>query len=173
MMDSFWQSLKASYPEYAGGFNLNVPLRNRAAQADNLRSQLEKNQLLISRQQLRNTTALEVRKAIIGLIQGGAQVEAAHKAVLLAREMWEGEQSKLEAGASTSYQVILLERDFVSAQQAEVAAMATYAKAMVEMDRARGATLDRNGIEYSDALSGKISKAPVTPFTNGGSKESK
>ncbi|HYK90701.1 MAG TPA: TolC family protein, partial [Acidobacteriota bacterium] len=174
MSDSFGQSLKAAYPEYAGGLSFSVPIRNRAAQADNLRSQLETDQLRITRQRLRNTAALEVRKAIIGLIQGKAQVEAARKATSLAREIWEGEQKKLEAGASTSYQVILRERDYTSAEQAEVSAMVTYVKAIVEMDRARGATLDRNGIAYSDALSGSVSRMPVTPFSlRGPNKEVK
>ena len=173
MADAFAASFKADNPEYAGGLSLSLPLRNRTAQADNLRSQLEKNQLLINRQRSRNTISMEVRKAIIGLIQGKAQVEAAHKAASLAREMWEGEKNKLEAGASTSYQVILRERDFTSAQQAEVAAMITYTKAIVEMDRARGLTLERNGIEYADALSGKVSKAPATPFSNDGLREVK
>jgi outer membrane protein len=166
--DAFGQSFKASFPEYAGGLGITIPLRNRAAQADNLRSQLEANQLHITRQRSRNTVALEVRKAIIGLIQGKAQVEAARKAALLAREMWEGEQKRLEAGASTSYQVILRERDYTNARLAEVSAVVTYAKAMVEMDRSRGATLDRNGIEYSEALKGSVSRMPVTPFSLGG-----
>jgi outer membrane protein TolC len=116
---------------------------------------------------------MEVQKAIIGLIQGKAQVEAAHKASSLAREIWEGEKNKLEAGASTSYQVILRERDFISAQQAEVAAMVTYAKALVEMDRARGITLDHNGIEYSDALKGQVSKSLGTSRSLRGSGEGK
>jgi outer membrane protein TolC len=163
MAGAFGQSFKAEYPEYAGGLSMSIPLRNRAAQADNLRSQIEKNQLLIDRQRTRNTTALEVQKAIIGLIQGKAQVEAAQKATSLAREIWEGEKSKLEEGASTSYQVILRERDFTGAQQAEVSAMVAYAKALVEMDRAGGMTLDHNGIEYADALSGKISQALLAP----------
>lgn len=166
--DALGQSFDASYPEYAGGFSMSIPLRNRTAQADNLRSQLEKNQMLITQQRSRNTIAMEVRKAIIGLIQGKAQVEAAHKAAALAREMWEGEKSKLEAGASTSYQVILRERDYTNAQQAEVGAMITYAKALVEMDRARGITLDRNRIEFSDALRGTVSKIPVPPFATSG-----
>lgn len=164
LADAFAQSFKAKYPQYAGGFSLSVPLRNRTAQADNLRSQLEKNQLLINRQRSRNTIAMEVRKAVIGLIQGKSQVEAARKAASLAREMWEGEKIKLDAGASTSYQVILRERDFTNARQAEVAAMANYAKALVEMDRARGITLERNRIDYSDALSGKLSRVPAPPF---------
>jgi outer membrane protein len=172
MTDAFGQSFKAEYPEYATGFSMSIPLRNRTAQADSLRSQIEKNQLLIGRQRSRNTIALEVRKAIIGLIQGKAQVEAAQKAASLAREIWEGEKNKLEAGASTSYQVILRERDFTGAQQAEVAARTSYAKALVEMDRARGITLDHNGIEYSDALSGRMSKA-LTPFGSDRSKEAK
>jgi hypothetical protein len=87
--------------------------------------------------------------------------------------MWEGEKSKLEAGASTSYQVILRERDYTNSLYAEVGAMVTYAKAMVEMDRARGTTLERNGIEYSDALSGKVTKAPVPPFGTLESREGK
>lgn len=164
MINALGQSFKAKYPEYAGGFGMSIPLRNRTAQADNLRSQLEKNQLLINRQRSRNTISLEVRKAIIGLMQGKAQVEAAHKAAALAREMYEGEKIKLEAGASTSYDVILRERDLLSARYAEVGAMTTYAKAMVEMDRARGVTMERNGIEYADALSGNLPKPPVSRF---------
>jgi outer membrane protein TolC len=159
--DAFGQSFKGKYPEYAGGISLNIPIRNRTAQADNLRSQLEKNQLLISQQRSKNSIAVEVRKSIIGLIQGKAQIEAAHKAVSLAREIWEGEKVKLDAGASTSYQVILRERDYISAQQAEVAAMINYAKSMVELDRSQGITLDRRGIEYADGLSGNVTKSPV------------
>jgi outer membrane protein TolC len=165
IFDALGQSFTAEYPEYAGGFSLSLPLRNRTAQADNLRSQIEANQLLIDRQKIKNTISMEVNKAIIGLIQGKAQVEAAHKAAALAREIWQGERIRLEAGTSTSYEVIQRERDFTSAQYAEVGAMVTYAKAIVEMDRARGMTLERNNIEYSDALSGDITKTPVTPFT--------
>ena len=171
MIDSFGQSLKGEYPEYAGGFSVSISLRNRTAQADSLRSQLERNQQMISRQRSQNSIAVEVQKAIIGLIQGKAQVEAAYKAATLAREIWEGEKIKLEAGSSTSYQVILRERDFVSAQQAEVAASATYAKAMVEMNRARGVTLERNSVKYSEALQGNLSEAPATPFSTAGTKE--
>lgn len=171
MLDAFAQSFQAEYPEYATGFSLSLPLRNRTAQADSIRSQLERNQMLITQQRSRNTISLEVRKAIIGLVQGKAQVEAAHKASSLAREMWEGEKVKLEAGASTSYQVILRERDYTSARYAEVGAMVSYAKAVVEMDRSTGATLERNGIEYSDALSGKVSRTPKTPFSGRGLKE--
>ena len=171
LLNSFGQTFSGEYPEYAGGFSFNVSLRNRTAQADSLRSQLEQSQQMISLQRSRNSIAVEVQKAIIGLIQGKAQVEAARKAATLAMEIWEGEKIKLEAGASTSYQVILRERDYVAARQAEVAATAAYAKAIIEIDRARGITLERNSIKYSEALDGNISAAPVTPFSSNGIRE--
>jgi len=168
--DAVLQSFKGNFPEYAGGVTLSIPFRNRLAQADNLRSQYELKQMQIDYQSFRNQVALEVRKAIIGLIQGKAQVAAAHEAVRLAREIYEGEKNRLDAGVSTSYQVILRERDLIAARQADVVAVVGYSKAMVEMDRAMGATLGRNGIEYADALSGTVTKMPVTPF---GMRESK
>jgi outer membrane protein TolC len=169
--DSLSQSFQGTYPEYAGGLSMTIPFRNRVARADNIRTQLENNQMMIGLQRSRSQVALEVRKGIIGLIQGKAQVEAAHQAVRLARAIWEGEQSKLDAGASTSYQVILRERDFIAALQAEVTAVVGYSKAMVEMDRSMGRVLERNGVDYSDALSGTVSKMPSSPFTPGGSNK--
>ncbi len=162
---SLGQAFRGEFPEYAGGFSLTVPIKNRAAQADSLRSQLERSQLEVSLQRSRNQVSLEVQQAIIGLIQGKAQVEAAHHAVRLGRQTLEAEQKKLQAGVTTSYQVILRERDLIAAELAEVNAVVGYAKALVEMDRSMGTTLDRNGIRLSDALSGAVSRMPTPPFS--------
>jgi outer membrane protein TolC len=163
--DSFSQTFGLDFPEYAGGFSLSIPIRNRSAQADDLRAQLEGNQIEVDLRRAQNQVALEVRQAIVGLVQGKAQVEAAHEAARLAQQTLEAEQKKLAAGVSTPYQVILRERDYVAAQQAEVQTVATYSKALVEMDRAMGTTLDRNGILLTDALSGTISRMPTPPFS--------
>ncbi len=162
---SLGQAFTADFPEFAGGFSLSLPLRNRAAQADNLRAQLEGNQLEVELQSTRNQVALEVRQAIIGLIQGKAQVEAAHQAVLLARQTLDAEQKKLQAGVSTPYQAVLRQRDVIAAENAEVQAVASYAKALVEMDRSMGTTLNRNGIEINDAFTGTVSRMPTPPFS--------
>ncbi|MFB3903543.1 MAG: TolC family protein [Acidobacteriota bacterium] len=161
--DSFQQAFSGDFPEYGGGVSLSLPIRNRVAQADNLRSQLEEKQLQLGLQRSHNQVALEVSKARIGLVQGRAQLEAAREATRLAREIWIGEQERLDAGVSTSYQVILRERDFVAAQQAEVNANVGYAKAVVEMARAMGTALERRGIELADALAGRASTTKVTP----------
>jgi len=41
----------------------------------------------------------------------------------------------------------------------------------VAIDEARGATLDRNGITFNDALSGTSTKMPAPPFNKGSNLE--
>jgi len=163
---SLTQLIEGAYPEYSYGLSLTVPIRNRAAQADNLRAQLETQQSEIALQSLRKQIALDVRQALIGLIQGKSQVQAAHEASRLAAQNVETEQKKLEAGASISYNVILRQRDLVTAEQAEVQAVANYANALVAMDRALGDTLEHNGIKFEDALTGTITSMPTPPTFN-------
>jgi outer membrane protein TolC len=135
---SMRQVWRWTYPEYAVGLSFNINLRNRAAEADDLRAKLEKKQTETGLQRTRNSIALEVRKAIIGLVQSKAQVEAAQKATKLSGEALAAEETKLLEGASIPYEVIRRQRDYRSAQFAEVQARANFAKALVERDRAMG-----------------------------------
>jgi len=161
---SLSQSFGAAYPETAYGVSMTAAIRNRSAQADNIRSQLERNQMEISQQNTSNQIALQVRQSRIGLIQGKAQVAAAHEAVRLAQVTLDAERKKLDAGLSTSYQVVLRTRDLATAQYAEVQAVSAYSLALVAMDQATGTSLERNGIQLQDAVSGTVSAQPTPPF---------
>jgi outer membrane protein len=162
--NSLSQDFAADYPEYASGMSVVIPIRNRSAQADNLRARLEQQQLQVSEQRLKQQVALEVRQAMVSLTQGKAQVEASNQAFKLASQALDAERAKLDAGASTTYNVILRQRDLVSARLAQIAAMVTYAKALVDLHRATGSTLKENGIELGDALTGEVTKRPSPPF---------
>jgi len=161
---SLSQAFSAAYPETAVGLSISASIRNRSAQADSARAQLERNQLLIGLQNTRNQVAMQVRQARISLIQGKAQVEAAKEAVRLAQVTLDGERKKLDVGLSTSYNVVLRQRDLATAQYAEVQALGTYAKALVAIDQATGTTLDHNAIQLNDALRGTVSDMPVPPI---------
>jgi outer membrane protein TolC len=127
-----------SFPEYAVGFSFNLNIRNRAAEADFYRAKLERQQTETSLQRTRNSIALEARKAILGLIQSKAQVEAAQKAAKLSGETLAAEETRLVEGMTIPYEVIRRQRDYRSARFAEVQAKTNYAKALVERDRAMG-----------------------------------
>jgi len=133
------QVFASDFPEYAFGFSLTIPLRNRSAQADNVRTRLEARQAETALQGLRNDIALEIRQALIGLVQAKAQVEAAHKTVGLTEQLLKAEEERLLSGLSTPYQVIRIQRDLLVAQLSEVQARSGYAKALVELDRSTGA----------------------------------
>jgi outer membrane protein TolC len=141
-----------NFPEYAYGFSLSFSIGNRAAQADHTQARLNRQQSEASLQRTRNTIRQEVRNAIIGLVQARAQVAAARMAVERSRQTLDAEQRKLRAGTSTSYNVIRIQRDLVSAEQLEVQARVGYAKARVELDLATGATLEKRGISPDRVL---------------------
>jgi len=162
--DALGQSFGATYPETAVGMSFGASIRNRSAQADGIRAQLERNQAEISLQNTRNQIRLQVQQSRIGLIQGKAQVEAAREATRLALQSRDAEQEKLREGLSIAYNVILKERDLVSAQYAQVQVEAAYANALVGMDQATGTTLDQNGIRLEDAISGIVSTQPTPPY---------
>jgi len=164
---SLHQMIDATFPEESVGFALTLPIKNRSAQADNLRAQFEAQQTQVNLQALRNQAELAIRQAMISLVQGKAQIEAAQEAVVLAQQSMDAEQKKLGVGASTFYNVVLRQRDVTTAQYAEIQAADAYAKALVAMDQARGTMLERNGMSFNDALSGTITKMPAPPFNKG------
>ncbi len=161
--DSLGQTFSAQYPEGAFGAAFSATIRNRSAQADSARAQLERNQLQAGLQNTRNQIAMQVQQARIAIIQGKSQAEAAQEAVRLAQLTLDGERKKLEVGISTSYNVVLRERDLATAQYALVQALDTYAKALVSLDQSMGTTLDRNGVQLNDVLNGAVSQ-PASPF---------
>lgn len=150
-----------SSPDYSIGINLIIPLRNRAAQSDQVRSELEFRQAQLRIQQLKNQIGIEVRNALFSVKQNRARVQAATKARDLALKTFEIEQKKLVLGASTSALVLSTGRDLAVAESNLVSASTTYEKSRVEMDRASGATLERAGISMADAQTGELHTMPA------------
>jgi outer membrane protein TolC len=108
----------------------------------------------------KSSIEVDVQNALIGVTLGRAQVRAARGAVRTNEQKTDAERKKLAAGLSTSYNVILVERDLFAAQLAEVQARDAYAKAKVALDQAMGVTLDTNHINLDEALKGTLKTAP-------------
>ena len=149
-----------SSPDYYIGLNLNIPIRNRVAKADQYRSELEYRQAELRREQLKKQVRIEVRNAQYALEQTGARVDAARKARDLAQRTFDITKKEQELGAGSSYQTLTSQRDLSLAELDLVGAMTSHEKAKVELDRATGATLEHNGIQIQDALNGTVSTSP-------------
>jgi len=153
------------FPEYAVQLTVNLPLRNRSAQADNARALLVQRQLEMQFQQLKNAALLDVRNTFIALEQDRARVEAASKARELQQQTFDAEQKKYQLGASTVYLVIQTQRDLISAQGTEIRALADLEEAKANYERALGRTLDVNHVTIADAKSGEVDRDTLIPGT--------
>src|ERR1700690_300290 len=158
--NAFSDPFKNNSPDYAVGLNLTIPLRNRGAQADQIRSQLEYRQAQLHLQQLQNQIGIEVRNAQFALIQNRSRVDAARKARDLAQQTFDVEQKKKALGASDLNLVLQADRDLAQAESNFVAAMSTYEKSIVELERATGVTLAHTGIEIEEAMHGQVQQLP-------------
>jgi outer membrane protein TolC len=148
-----------SSPDYYIGLNLNIPIRNRVAKADQYRSELEYRQAELRREQLKKQVRIEVRNAQYALDQTGARVQAARKARDLAQRTFDITKKEQDLGAGSSYQTLTAQRDLSLAELDLVSAMTIHEKARIELDRATGTTLEHNGIQIQDALNGTVNTA--------------
>jgi len=153
------------FPTYSAQLTLNLPLRNRSAQADNARAILTQRQQETVLQQLKNAALLDVRNTYIALTQDRAQVDAASEARQLQQETFDAEQKKYRLGASTVYNVILTQRDLIAAQGTELRALANLEEAKANYERALGRTLDVNHVTIADAKSGEVERESLIPGT--------
>jgi outer membrane protein len=164
-LGSTWQQMVTSVaPDKGIGLTLSVPLRNRTAQADQVRAELEYRQAQVRLQQLENQVRIEVRNAQFDVQQSRASVDAAQAAVDFQRQTLDSEQQRLAAGVSTSTTVLSDQAALTSAESNLLSAKAAYEKATVEMDRATGLLLEHSGIVMADAESGEVRHMPDVPF---------
>ncbi|HTA56779.1 MAG TPA: TolC family protein [Candidatus Baltobacteraceae bacterium] len=168
LSDSLSQVFHNRFPEYSVGVNLTLPLRNRSAQADSVHAQLTQRQLEAQMQQIKNSAVLDVRNTSIALEQGRAQVQAASKARELQQQTFDAEDKKYRLGASTVYNVILTQRDLITAQGTELRALANLAEAKANYERALGRTLQINSVTIAGAKQGDIERDTQIPGTLNG-----
>ena len=148
------------FPTYSVGLNLTIPLRNRYAQANVATAALtlRQNQLQVQRQI--NQIRVDVQNALIGINQARAQYQAAVKGRVLQEQTLDADEKKLALGATTVYQVIQDQRDLTTAAAAEVAALAAYASAQIQLEIATGTTLTSHNVEFNEAKSGQVARPP-------------
>jgi outer membrane protein TolC len=151
---AFENAYNNTSPDYFVGLNLNIPIRNRVAKADQYRSELEYRQAELRLQQLRKQIRIEVHNAQYALEQSRARVQAARKARDLAQKTFTIMQKEQELGAGSSFQTLTAQRDLAVAELDLVNANTAYQKSRVELQRATGTTLADNGIQVQDAVDG-------------------
>ena len=160
------QILKGTYPTYSVGINLTLPVRNRIAQADVARDELQVRQTEVRLKQLENQIRAEVEDALIALQRTRAAYEAATLTTKLQEQSLEIEQEKFDVGLSTNFLVIQYQGFVAQARSTEVAALDAYAKAKTQYERSVGLTLNNHNVSIDEAFKGVVQRvsSPTVPL---------
>jgi outer membrane protein len=153
----------SSSPNKGLGANLTIPLRNRTAQADQARSQMELRQSEMRLQQLYTQIRIQIINERYALTNDRAQVAAAQAQHDYAQQSFIAEQKKYKLGASTSALVLQQGRSLAIAENSLISATAAYAKDRASLLQLLSTTLDRYNINIADAASGTVAQAPLIP----------
>lgn len=149
-------------PDYLAEIQVQVPLRNRQARADQFRSELELRQAQLNVVQVKKNLRIEVRNAAYALEQGQARVEAARKARDLAQRTFDIKRQEQQLGAGSNFETLTAEHDLAIASSTLDSAETDYEKRRVALYEETGETMKRLGISLEDARSGVVNK-PVSP----------
>jgi outer membrane protein TolC len=153
--------LRNDFPNYSFGMTLDIPLRNRTAQADAERALLEQRRLQVKLQDAKNQAVWDVNKAWSGVQQSRDQLDAVKKLVTLARQVLKMQQEKFALATCTLEDVITAQQNLAIAQGHVVRAHAIYAKALIQFEQATGTLLERHNIEMSEAVNGEVHRVPI------------
>jgi outer membrane protein len=155
----------ADYPTFEVGLNLTLPIRNRAAQAQNATAQLTHSQNEMQYRQTQNTIVLNVRQAMIAMEQDRAAVTAAQEARVLAQQSYDDEVKRLQLGTSTAFTVVQKQQLLTAAQGTELRDRINLIEAEVNYNQAMGRTLQVHNIIVSGAGGMTIYRSPNIPGT--------
>jgi outer membrane protein len=158
------QLVNSTAPDKGIGLTLSIPLRNREAQANQVRAELEYRQAQVRLHQLENQVRIEVRNAQFDVKQNRASVQAAQYAVDFARQTLDADQQKLKVGLTTTTAILQDASVLTTSESNLVSAKAAYEKSRVELDRATGLLLDHSGIDVADATRGQVTHSPKVPY---------
>jgi outer membrane protein len=158
------QDLFQSYgPNKGAGFTLNIPIRNRPAQALQARSQIEYRQAQMRLQQLYVQIRMQIISDQYGLTNDRAAVNAAIANQEYNHQSLDAEIKKLHLGASTTANVLQQQKGLAAADAQLISARARYATDRAALEETLASTLDRYGISIVDAATGQVNTVPVIP----------
>jgi outer membrane protein TolC len=153
----------SSAPDKGAGFTLNIPLRNRTAQADRSRSLIEYRQQQLRLEQLYIEIKMQVVNQQFALTNDRAAVLAADASQKFNAQSLDAEQKKLQLGASTTALVLQQSRNLATAENSLISAKAAYAKDRALLFQLLATTLQHYGISLGDAATGVVKEVPIIP----------
>jgi HAE1 family hydrophobic/amphiphilic exporter-1 len=137
------------YSNFRVGVQLNLPLRNRTAQAQLGRSLVESKRIATQREQLEQLIQVDVRNALQIVRTAQSRLRAAAVAREASEQQYSSEQRRFDAGQSTLFLVLERQTALTTARGNELRAQTDLNKAIAELQRATGNAMQANNVFVS------------------------
>jgi len=147
---SFDQLFGFGYPGYGAILTLNLPLKNRSAQADLGTTLTSRHRDLYFAQQVREQVTLEVSNAVHQLEVAKLILAAGKTALDLAQRTLAAEQRKYELGAETIFFVLDAQTKLAQAESDLLQTQVQYQGALAAVDHATGGLLEPYHIQIAE-----------------------
>jgi HAE1 family hydrophobic/amphiphilic exporter-1 len=128
------------------GLAIQLPLKNKTAEANLAGARIQKEQLLASTRSQDQIIEVDVRNAAQAVETSRRRVLAARDARANAEMQLEGEQRLYQVGRSTTFLLFQRENALTNARNAELRAETDYNKALADLQRATSTTLRANNV---------------------------
>lgn len=135
------------YPTVQLGVQMSLPIRNRTAKANLSVAAAEGKRLKNQQQLVELAVVADVRNSAQALAAAEARFRAASRARDSAEEQYQSEQRQFKAGTSTLFLVLQRQTDMIAARSRELRAQADVGRAIADLERATGATLEKQKVE--------------------------
>ena len=147
---SFNQLFGFNYPGYGATLTLNLPIRNRAAQADLGSALVTRHRDLYSEQQVREQITLDVNNSVHQLEVAKLTLEAGKTALDLAEKTLLADQRKYELGSETIFFLLDSQTRVATARANLLQAQIDYQNAISAVDYATGSLLDAYQVQVAE-----------------------
>jgi outer membrane protein TolC len=143
---------------WSAGVQVQLPLRNRAAEAQLADTRIAGRRLETQLKQFQVAVLVEVRNAYEAIATRKKTLEVSRLASELSREQLEGETARFEAGFSTNFEVLRYQRDYADARIRELNALIQYEIAVTALQRAMDTIIEDSGIVIDSRSGQKLGK---------------
>lgn len=143
--DAFDEITDSRYEDYFYGLEFRYPILNRSARADYRAAKKRIDRAGVQKQRLELAITTDVRFATRNIRSAQEAIEASDAEVRAAQETLGSERSRLDVGASTTFNVLSFQEDLAVAQVNQLQARVNYQKGLVELERSRGLLIESLG----------------------------
>jgi len=150
--DSLNQLFGFGFPTYGFSLTLNLPIRNRGAQADLGTGLVARRRDLYNERLLREQITLEVANAVHQLEEAKLSLAASKESLDLAQKNLAAEQRKYELGSETIFFVLEAQTELAQAESGLLQAEIGYQLAVAAVDHATGHLLDQYHVKTVDLM---------------------